>query len=83
MEALHIFAENKPARLYNETLLYNLSTPLISIHAEDEIPKTCSSGDIAKAKNRSQSKTGGPALLLRLKVDVMVTITANIDILID
>ena len=50
------------------------------MHAEDVIPKSCSNADIAEARNRSQSETGGLALLLRLKIDARVMITANIDI---
>ena len=80
IEALHIFAENKPARAHDQTMLDNLSSPLISVHAEDEIPKKCSNADIADARNRSPSEIGGPALLLHLKIDARVMITANIDI---
>ena len=80
IEALHIFAENRPARVHNETMLDNLSNPLISIHVEDKIPKNCSNADIAEARNRSQSETGGLALLLHVKTDASVMITAKIDI---
>ena len=34
-EPLHIFAENSPAKVHNETMLRNLRSPLISIHAEE------------------------------------------------
>ena len=52
----------------------------LSIHAKDAIPKNCSNTDIVEAKNRSQSKTGGLALLLCLEIDARVIITVNIDI---
>ena len=61
-------------------MLDNLSSPLISAHAEDEIPRKCSNADIADARNRSQSETGGLALLLHLKIGARVIITVNIDI---
>ena len=80
IEALHIFAENSPAKVHNETMLNNLPTTLISIEAEDDIPRNCRSADIMEAKNRRQSETGGLALLLELKVDASVMITSNIDI---
>ena len=57
-----------------------IPNPLISIHAEDEIPKNCSNADIAEARIRSQSETGGLALLLHLKIVARVMITANLDI---
>ena len=79
IEALHIFAENRPARVHDQTMLDNLSNPLISTYAEDEIRKNCSNVDIAELRNRNQSETGGIALLLHLKIDARVMITANID----
>ena len=80
IDALHIFAENRPARVHNEMMLDKLPSPLISIHAEDEIPKNCVNADILQARNCSQSETGGLALLLHLKIDARVMITSNIDI---
>lgn len=32
IEALHIFAENRPARVHNETMLHNIVSPLTSIY---------------------------------------------------
>ena len=61
-------------------MLDNLSSPLISIYVEDEIRRHSSNADIAKAGNASQSRPSGLASLLRLILDVMVMITANIDI---
>ena len=43
----HIFAENRPARVHNETMRDSLSSLLISIHADNEIPKHCSNADTA------------------------------------
>ena len=80
IEALHIFAENSPAKVHNETMLNSLPTALVSIHAEDDIPKNCRNADIIEAQNRRQSETGGLALLLELKVNARVMITSNIDL---
>ena len=78
--ALHIFAENSPMKVHNEVMLSKLPTTLISIQAEDELPKNCRNSVIIEAKNRRQSETGGLALLLELKVDARVMITAIINI---
>lgn len=78
--ALHIFAENIPTRVHNETILDNLSSPLISLRDNDEIPEDCLNPDIVEAKNCGQWETGGLVLLLRLKIDARVMIAANIDI---
>ena len=67
-------------KFHNEVMLSKLPTTLISIQAEDELPKNCRNSDIIEAKNRRQSETGGLALLLDLKVDAGVMITTNIDI---
>lgn len=49
-------------------MLNTLVTSLISIDALDDLPKNCRNVDIAEARNRRQSETGGLALLLQLKV---------------
>ena len=77
--ALHIFAETSLMKFHN-VMLSKLPTTLISIQAEDELPKNCRNSDIIEAQNRRQSETGGLALLLDLKVDARVMITTNIDI---
>ena len=41
MEVLHIFPGNNPVNLYNATTVNKLPTDLISINAQDEIPKNC------------------------------------------
>ena len=37
-----MFAENRPVKAHNETMLCKLPTPLISINAVDEFPSDCS-----------------------------------------
>ena len=53
---------------HNETMLCKLPTPLISINDVHEFPRDCSKADINEAMKRSQSETGGLALLLRLQI---------------
>ena len=79
-EAQHISAENRSARVHNQTLPDNLSSLLISIYAEDKIRRHSSNADIAEAGNDSQSEASFLALLLRLNTDAIVMITANFDI---
>ena len=80
IQALHIYAENRSARVHNQTLPDNLSSLLISIYAEDKIRRHSSNADIAEAGNDSQSEASFLALLLRLNTDAIVLITANFDI---
>ena len=85
-EALHIFADNRLARINIETMLDIHFKPFYQIPiyknlvAENGISKHCSNANVAEARNRSHSETGCPALSLRLKTDARVMITANIDI---
>ena len=78
--ALHIFAENHPVTLHNETMLQNTPGEIVMIHALDEIPANYCKTAIFEAQHRRQSETGGLALLLNLKIGARVMITSNIDI---
>ena len=68
VNATHIFAENAPANDHNENMLNRLNSPLIIIHAIDELPSNCniSETDILSARNRKATETGGLAIKLRL-----------------
>ena len=79
-EALHIFAENKPAQCHNDDMLNHLCHSLLEVAAIDEMPQNISQSDISKAFNRKQSETGGLARILRLKLEARVMLTCNIDI---
>ena len=80
VEALHIFAENKPAQRHNDYMLNHLDHSLFKIAAIDEMPHNTSQSDISKALNRKQSETGGLARILHLKLEARVMLTCNIDI---
>ena len=62
-KAQHISAENRSARVHNQTLPDNLSSTLISIYVEDKIRRHSSNADIAQTGNGSQSETSVLALL--------------------
>ena len=79
-DALHIYAENNPANIYNEHMLNSLPGRLITIPAKDNIPKNCSMKDVLEAQNQKQSNTGGLAVLLKMKVNVRVMVTTNVDL---
>lgn len=78
--ALHIFAENMPAKEHNDIMLRTIDGNLYIISAIDNLPKNVSKSDIDKALNRNQSETGGLAGLLNIKVNARVMLTTNIDI---
>ena len=82
VNATHIFAENAPANDHNENMLNRLNSPLIIIHAIDELPSNCniSETDILSARNRKATETGGLAIKLSLKLEARVMLTVNVDI---
>ena len=80
IDAIHIFAENKPANRHNENMLNTNENVLYTIPAVDGIPKNVSQAQINRALNKNQSETGGLAAILMLKVNARVMLTSNIDI---
>ena len=66
---LHIFQKLK-----------HIPGQLIAIPGKDQIPKNSKISDIREVQNRKKSETGGLALLLELKVNARVMLTANIKI---
>ena len=54
---------------------------LITIPAEDEVPKNSKISDIREAQNRKQSETGGLKSSLEIKVNARVKLTTNINII--
>ena len=61
-------------------MLNSLPGRLITIPAKDNIPKNCSMKDVLEAQNQKQSNTGGLAVLLKMKVNVRVMVTTNVDL---
>ena len=78
---MHVFAENVSANRHNELMLIFLLGRLIFIPSKDEITKKYSLSDISEAQNLKGSKTGGLALLLKVKIDVRLMITTNKEVL--
>ena len=80
IEALHLFAENRPVVQHNQGMLDKLDGMSFLIPAIDEIPKNVTDRLVQEAQNRKQSETGGLALNLTLKLGAKVMLTVNIDI---
>ncbi|XP_057304469.1 ATP-dependent DNA helicase PIF5-like [Hydractinia symbiolongicarpus] len=78
--ALHIFAENAPAKVHNNIMLESVDAFCFTIQSIDQLPKNVAKGIIEKALNRNQSETGGLATELKIKVGARVMLTVNIDI---
>ena len=80
IEALHLFAENRPVSEHNEVMLDKLEGTSFLIQAIDEIPKNVAQRVVQEAQNRKQSETGGLASNLTLKLGAKIMLTINIDI---
>ena len=78
IDALHIFAENKPGFQHNNHMLSLNTNPLFTLIAIDEYPKNISQSAINNVLNRNQSETGGLASKLDLKSGARVMLTTNI-----
>ncbi|XP_057310034.1 uncharacterized protein LOC130648031 [Hydractinia symbiolongicarpus] len=79
-DALHIFAENGPARAHNELMLDSVSGNCFTLQSIDQLPKNIPKSTIDKALNRNQSETGGLTKVLKIKINARVMLTVNIDI---
>ena len=79
--ALHIFAENEPARCHNQNMLNIIDSPSIKLVAIDQVPNGVPNHVYNnKVLGFSQSKTGGLAHTLIIKLGAKVMLTSNIDI---
>ena len=67
-DALHIFAENANANLYNLKMLQLIESPLHMIPAINFLPKNIPQQKINEMLNLKQSETGGVALTLQIKL---------------
>ena len=74
---LHIFAENAPVKRHNDNQLKHIPGQLITIPANDEVPRNSEISDIREAQNGKQSEIACLASLLKLKVDARVMLTTN------
>ena len=80
INALHIFAENEPARLHNFEMLKKIEDPQVSIDAFDLVPTKVPSFVYDRILSMNQAKTGGLAFQLQIKVGAKVMLTSNVDI---
>ena len=80
VDALHIFAENEPARCHNKNMLNRIDNPSVLLEATDQIPQGVPNYVYDKILNLSQGKTGGLAYKLVLKIGARVMLTSNIDV---
>ena len=80
INALHIFAENEPARLHNLKMLNIIDSHLTCVEAIDQVPKEVPVHVYDKILNLSQAKTGGLAYQLDIKIGARVMLTSNINI---
>ena len=78
INALHIFAENKPVLRHNTQMLSFNNNSFFSINAIDEYPKKISQSAINKVMNKNQSETGGLATKLNVKKDARVMLSTNV-----
>ena len=80
IDALHIFAENNPARQHNLMMLENINQPLFNIKAIDQIPRGVPNHVYDRILNLSQSQTNGLIFELEIKVGARVMLTSNLDV---
>ena len=77
--ALHIFAENEPARCHNQNMLNSIDSPSIKLVAIDQVPNRVPNHVYNTVLDFSQSKTGGLAHTLIIKLGAKIMLTSNID----
>ena len=80
VDAIHIFAENKPACEHNKKMLDIIESQEICIEAVDKVPENIPASLLHNLNNKSQMETGGLAQKLLLKLHAKVMLTSNIDV---
>ena len=71
-ECFYIFVEKAPIKRHNNNRLILIPGKLITIPAKYEVPWNSKISDIREAQNRKQSKTGGLAPILELKISARI-----------
>ena len=79
-DALHMFKENEPAIVKNETVLHGLPGVLYIIEVNGKIPEHCqySLAMTQAAHNQKQTNTGGLVKLLEFGAKVMLRVNISI-----
>ena len=80
VHALHIFAENEPARQHNSYMLNLINSPQVAMDACDQVPKCVPEDIYDKILSLNQSQTNGLIFQLLVKVCARVMLTSNVDI---
>jgi len=80
INALHIFAENGPAKMHNMEMLNSVNNQSFIINAIDQVPKEVPPHIYENIKSLNQSKTGGLPFILNIKNGARVMLTSNVDI---
>ena len=81
-EAIHIYAENAPVDIHNQSMLTTLVTPLIVIKTIHILPDKffLNANELENVQNMKLSETGDLPDVLNLKIGAQVMITSNINI---
>ena len=80
INALHIYAENEPARQHNVMMLERLNSEVFLLEALDQVPKSVPNHVYDKILNSNISQTKGLSFKVPVKVGARVMLTVNIDI---
>ena len=80
IEAIHLFAENKPVNDHNAIMLARLDRRIYTIEAIDEVPNDIPQFLVNQLQNRKITETGGLASKLIFKLEARVMLTVNLDI---
>ena len=78
-DAVHIFAENEPARLHNNLMQERIEKPSFTLDATDHVPDRVPDHIYNRILGQRQSQTGGLASKLTVKVGAKVMLTYNVD----
>ena len=80
VDALHVFAEDEPARLHNQTMLENINQTTLTIEAVDQVPSSVPNHIYDKILNMSLSQTKGLTFRLKVKIGARIMFTSNVDL---
>ena len=79
-DALHIYAENIPAKQHNLEMLESLDNPLVILKAPDEYPQNISIPDLMQILNKRNTECEGLSPEISVKENALIMLTTNIDI---
>ena len=80
VDALHIFAENEPARVHNQTMLETIDQTVLTIEAIDQVPICVPNHIYDRILNMSLSQTKGLIFHLKVKIGARTMLTTNVDL---